>query len=176
MLKGLNLYLIGMMGVGKSTIGHLLAKELHYRFFDTDNLIQDVTQKDINTIFNSAGESTFRQIESQVLAQLSAYTYLVVATGGGIILKRENWSYLHHGFIVWLDAPVELLIARLQNDSTRPLLKDPDPAGKLQTLLAERQPLYAQADLRIPVSEGETPEEIAQRIITEIPTRLKPVG
>jgi|SRR6478672_12626982 len=176
MLKGLNLYLVGMMGVGKTTIGKLLAQTLNYRFFDTDALISKITQQSINEIFNSAGEPAFREIESQVLAELSAYTYLVVATGGGIILKRENWSYLHHGMIVWLDVPVDLLMLRLQHDTTRPLLRDPDPAGKLQSLLNQRQSLYAQADVRISVSAGETPEQVATRVLEEIPKRLKSIG
>jgi shikimate kinase len=176
MLKGLNLYLVGMMGVGKTTIGKLLAQTLNYRFFDTDVLISKITQQSINEIFNSAGEPAFREIESQVLAELSAYTYLVVATGGGIILKRENWSYLHHGMIVWLDVPVDLLMLRLQHDTTRPLLRDPDPAGKLQSLLNQRQSLYAQADVRISVSAGETPEQVATRVLEEIPKRLKSIG
>jgi shikimate kinase len=176
MLKGLNLYLVGMMGVGKTTIGKLLAQTLNYRFFDTDALISKITQQSINEIFNSAGEPAFREIESQVLAELSAYTYLVVATGGGIILKRENWSYLHHGMIVWLDVPVDLLMLRLQHDTTRPLLRDPDPAGKLQSLLNQRQSLYAQADVRISVSAGETPEQVATRVLEEIPKRLKSKG
>jgi shikimate kinase len=176
MLKGLNLYLVGMMGVGKTTIGKLLAQTLNYRFFDTDALISKITQQSISEIFNSAGEPAFREIESQVLAELSAYTYLVVATGGGIILKRENWSYLHHGMIVWLDVPVDLLMLRLQHDTTRPLLRDPDPAGKLQSLLNQRQSLYAQADVRISVSAGETPEQVATRVLEEIPKRLKSKG
>lgn len=172
LLKGVNLYLVGMMGSGKTTVGRLLAKELGYHFFDTDAVIEQSQKKSINEIFVEAGETAFRDLETEVLAQLSSCVRLAIATGGGIVLKRKNWSYLRHGLIVWLDAPVDLLHARLQNDTTRPLLKESDLSAKLQSLLEQRQALYAQADLRITLQPGETPEQIATRVITEIPTVL----
>ncbi|MBE9050043.1 shikimate kinase [Nostocales cyanobacterium LEGE 11386] len=174
LLQGVNLYLIGMMGAGKTTVGQLLAKHLGYRFLDTDNVIAQSAGKSINQLFAEDGEAAFRQLESDVLAQVCAYTNLTIATGGGIVLRRENWSYLHHGLVVWLDVPIELLYARLVEDTTRPLLKDVDPQGKLRSLLAQRTPLYSQADLKITVSEGETPQEIADRIMDAIPSVLKP--
>lgn len=174
MLKGVNLYLVGMMGAGKTSVGRELAQKLDYRFFDMDDLIERVMGQTVNEIFAGAGESAFRQLESQVLGELSAYTYSVIATGGGIILRQENWSYLHHGLIVWLDVPMNLLIARLTGDSTRPLLKDPNPELKLQALFSERQHLYAQADLRVTVRNEETPEQVAVRVMEEIPKVLKP--
>jgi shikimate kinase len=174
LLKGVNLYLVGMMGSGKTTVGRLLAKELGYQFFDTDAVIEQSQQKSINDIFAEAGEAAFRDLETEVLAQLSARVRLAIATGGGIVLKRKNWSYLRHGLVVWLDAPVELLQARLQNDATRPLLKEADLSAKLQSLLEQRQALYAQADLRITLEPGETPEHIAARVIAAIPTVLSP--
>jgi shikimate kinase len=176
LLKGLNIYLIGMMGAGKTTVGRELATQLGYRFFDTDTLIEQAARQTINDIFVNAGEDAFRQIETQVLAEISAYTRLAIATGGGIVLRRENWSYLHHGLIVWLDAPVELLIARLADDTSRPLLQAPDPATRLQTLLDQRQRLYAQADIQITLNAGETPAQVATRVIESIPQVLKPVG
>ena len=173
LLQGINVFLIGMMGVGKTTVGHLLARKLGYHFLDTDTLIEKVTGKTINEIFADSGEEKFRQLESQVLSDLSAYTRLTIATGGGIVLQRFNWSYLHHGLIVWLDAPVDVLVTRLQNDTTRPLLQEADLAQSLQTLLDQRRSLYAQADLHITVNPSETPEQIASRIIVEIPDALK---
>ena len=175
-LQGINLYLIGMMGAGKTTVGKLLAQHLGYGFLDTDEVIVKVAGKSINTIFAEEGESTFRQLEGKVLSEVCAYTKLAIATGGGIVMSSNNWSYLHHGLIVWLDAPVELLYKRLLNDTSRPLLQDPDPQGKLRSLLEQRQPLYAQADLRITLQEGETPEVIAARIIETIPSVLKNDG
>lgn len=174
LLQGVNLYLVGMMGAGKTTVGRLLASQLNYGFVDTDAVIEKVAKVgSISQLFAEKGEATFRQLESQVLAQVCAYTNLAIATGGGIVLRRENWSYLHHGLIVWLDVPVELLYTRLATDTTRPLLQDPDPLGKLQTLLQQRQPLYAQADLRVTISSEETPAQIATRVLAQIPTVLK---
>lgn len=173
LLKGVNLYLVGMMGAGKTTVGRLVATHLGYRFVDTDAVIEQATGQSITQLFANVGEAAFRQLESQVLAEVCAYTNLVIATGGGIVLRRENWSYLHHGLIVWLDVPVELLYARLAYNTTRPLLQEADPLGTLQTLLEQRQPLYAQADLRVTLTKEETPEQIATRVLEEIPTVLK---
>jgi shikimate kinase len=172
-LKGLNLYLIGMMGCGKTTIGQLLAQKLRYRFCDTDALIVQSTGYEISQIFAESGEPTFRQIETQVLSEISAYTRLVVATGGGIILERMNWSYLHQGLVVWLDVPLETLIQRLQWDTTRPLLQDPDPQQKLEHLLKQRQPLYAQADLQIKVQPEATSAQVVEQLLTEIPKVIR---
>jgi shikimate kinase len=173
LLKGTNVFLIGMMGAGKTTVGRLLARQLSYGFCDTDVVIEASAHKTINQIFADEGEDAFRQLESQVLSQVSAETRLTVATGGGIVTRRFNWSYLRHGLVVWLDAPVEVLIARLQDDTTRPLLREADPAQALQKLLEQRRHLYAQADLHIPISAEDTAEQIASRIFTEIPTVLK---
>jgi shikimate kinase len=171
-LKGVNLYLVGMMGVGKTTIGKLLAEEIGYRFVDTDEVIVKAAGKSINEIFAENGEAEFRQLESDVLAQVCAYTKLVIATGGGIIMQQHNWSYLHHGLIVWLDVPVQIILQRLAEDDTRPLLQD-DPESKLRSLLEQRQPMYSQADLHITINAAETPEEIATRILATIPSILK---
>lgn len=173
LLEGVNLYLIGMMGVGKTTVGRLLAQELGYGFVDTDDVIVKAVGKSINEIFTDEGEAAFRQLESDVLAQVCAYTKLTIATGGGIVLRQENWSYLHHGLIVWLDCSVETLFNRLLEDTTRPLLQDPDPQGKLRSLLEQRQPLYSQADLHIAITEDQTPEQIVTRILEAIPSVLK---
>jgi len=162
-----------MMGAGKTTVGRLLASELGYGFLDTDEVITASAQKSINKIFAEEGEAEFRKLESDVLSQVSAYTKLTVATGGGIILKRENWSYLHHGLIVWLDGTPELLYNRLKEDTTRPLLQDDNPLLKISNILKERESLYALADLRITLQEGETPEEIAKRVMKQIPSVLK---
>ncbi|MBK1988436.1 shikimate kinase [Sphaerospermopsis aphanizomenoides BCCUSP55] len=173
LLRGVNLYLIGMMGVGKTTVGRLLAQQLGYGFIDTDDVIVKAAGKSINEIFTTEGEAAFRQLESDVLGQVCAYTKLVIATGGGIILRQENWGYLRHGLIVWLDASVEILLNRLAEDDTRPLLQDSDPEGKLLSLLQQRQPLYSQADLHITITPSETPEQIATRILEAIPSVLK---
>lgn len=174
-LKGSSIFMIGMMGCGKTTVGRVLAKSLGYRFFDTDALIETVAGQSINQIFATSGEAEFRQIETQVLAEISAYTRLVIATGGGIVLNRQNWSYLHHGVVVWLDVPVEAIYQRLADDTTRPLLQDPDPRGKLQALLEQRRSLYTQADVRVLLQGDEPPEWVSNRVLAEIGNILNPV-
>ncbi len=173
LLQGLNIYLIGMMGAGKTTVGRLLAQALKYGFLDTDAVITQAAGKTINEIFAESGEAAFRKLESDVLAQVCAHTRLAIATGGGIVMQRENWGYLRHGLIVWLDVPVDVLYNRLAEDTTRPLLQDADPKEKLRSLNESRIPLYSQADLRITVSESETPGSIAQRVIDKIPSVIK---
>ena len=162
------------MGTGKTTVGQILAPLLDYRFFDCDHLVEKVTQTSIGEIFATDGEAAFRELETQILSQLYAYTRSVISTGGGIVLKTENWSYLRHGLVIWLDSPVELLCQRLANDQTRPLLNDTDLTAKLTTLLAQRRHLYAEADLHIIIQPEQTPEAIASEILTQIPTVLKP--
>ena len=173
LLKGINVFLVGIMGSGKTTVGRLLATELGYRFFDTDVLIEQIAGKTINQIFADDGEETFRELESQVLSQLAVYTKLIIATGGGIVLRQMNWSHLHNGLVVWLDAPLEVLIERLRSDNTRPLLQTADPALTLQTLLNQRRNLYAEADLHISISGSDTPEQITSQVMSAIPSVLK---
>jgi shikimate kinase len=173
-LKGVNLYLIGMMGVGKTTVGKLLAAKLNYRFFDTDAVIEQAANQSIAQIFAESGEDSFRQLETQVLSELCAYKRLVIATGGGIVLRRENWSYLRHGIVLWLDVPLEQLHQRLRSDTTRPLLQTPDWADKLQSLMEQRQSLYAQADVHIQCGGSESPAAIVDRALIQIQQALKP--
>lgn len=161
------------MGAGKTTLGRILAKELGYRFVDTDELIEQVAGQSITEIFATEGEAAFRETETKVLAEVSAYKKLAISTGGGIVVRQQNWSYLHHGIVVWLDVPVEQLYERLREDTTRPLLRDPDPLAKLQSLYESRQRLYAQADVHILTGAGETPEQLAPRVLEEIRKVLK---
>jgi shikimate kinase len=172
-LQGTNLYLIGMMGAGKSTVGKLLAPRLSYHFFDTDTLIAQATGCSIAQIFAESGESEFRQIETQTLAQISAHTRLIVATGGGIVTQRINWSYLHHGLVIWLDASTQTLWERIKADNSRPLLQDPNPQQKLEDLLHQRQTLYAQADLRVEIEPQHKAVDVVDRILVELPKVLK---
>jgi shikimate kinase len=174
-LQGINIYLIGMMGTGKTTVGKLLAQYLGYSFLDIDEVIIKIAGKSIKKIFMEEGESTFRQLESKTLSEVCAYTKLTIATGGGVVMKSINWSYLHHGLIIWLDMPLELLYKRLLNDNSRPLLQGPDYQEKLQSLLKQRESLYNRADLRIKLHQEETPEIIVSRIVDTIPSVLKNV-
>jgi len=175
MLNGTNIFLIGMMGAGKSTVGQLLAHKLNYNFIDTDPLIEQCAGKSISEIFADDGEETFRDLEQQVLSQVSAYTRLVVATGGGIVLRSLNWSHLHDGIVVWIDVPVEILYDRLQTESAdRPLLQTEDPLQKLSDLYEQRRDRYAQADISIMVNAEETPTDISDRLFEMINNRIDP--
>jgi shikimate kinase len=163
LLQGVDIYLIGMMGSGKSTIGKILAQKLNYRFFDTDVLIERVAGQAIAEIFATKGEAYFRDLETQILKEVSTYRSSAIATGGGIIQKPINWSYLRQGLIVWLDVELEILKKRLSEDTDRPL------AAKLEFLLEKRRSLYSHADLQIQCLEHQTPEQVANFIIEQIP-------
>lgn len=172
-LQGLNLYLVGMMGAGKSAVGPPLARSLGYRFIDADTTLEQTAGQTIPEIFATAGEEGFRALESAVLNELASWHSLVVATGGGVVTRPLNWGQLHQGVVIWLDAPEAILLERLQSDaSPRPLLADPDPAGRLRELLAQRRPLYAQADLRV-MQQAESPEALAEKVLDALPSILR---
>ncbi len=173
LLQGVNVFLVGMMGTGKTTVGQKLAQRLNYRFFDSDVLIERVTGQSISDIFATQGEETFRQLETEVLSELAACTKSVIATGGGMILKPKNWSYLHHGLIVWLDVSIPILTQRLAKDTTRPLLQASDLSLKLQSLLEQRRSLYAQSDLQIIIDKYQTPDDTVDQILELVPTVIK---
>jgi shikimate kinase len=173
-LRGTSLYLVGMMGVGKTTVGKTLAARLNYRFFDTDRVIEQASGQSVSELFASQGEPAFRQTETAVLGQLAPYPRLVVATGGGMVLDRKNWSYFHQGIVIWLDAPVALLSARLAKDRSRPLLQRPDWPQTLADLMETRQPLYAQADLRIAIAADSTPDKTTDLILQQLCDRITP--
>ena len=153
-LSGRSIYLIGMMGSGKTSTGRPLAQRLGYGFVDADAVIEQVAGCTIPEIFERDGETGFRSIESQVLNAISQRHSLVVATGGGVVTKPENWGQLHSGIVVWLDVGRAQLIERLRGDSTqRPLLQQPDPEAALDTLLQQRRPLYDEADLTVVIKD-----------------------
>ena len=172
-LQGLNLYLVGMMGTGKSAVGRPLAEALGYRFLDADQAIEAVAGRSIPELFAAEGEAGFRSLETQVLTGIANWHSLVVATGGGVVLRPENWGVMRQGVVIWLEAPASLLLERLAADATpRPLMQAADPASRLAQLLEERLPLYAQADLRISQS-GESPEQVSALVLEALPSVLK---
>ena len=124
-LAGLNVYLVGMMGAGKSAVGRPLAKALGYRFLDADTALEQAAGRSIASLFAEEGEASFRELETTVLDRMAAFHSLVVATGGGVVTRPVNWGHLRQGVVVWLDAPETILVRRLKADSTpRPLLED----------------------------------------------------
>jgi len=141
-----NIFLVGMMGAGKTTIGRALARKLGLVFVDTDRELVERTGVPVATIFEIEGEPGFRKREAAVLAELATHDGAVIATGGGAILDPENRRVMReHGTVVYLRARLESLWERTRRDTTRPLLATADPRGTLATLLEEREPLYLEA-------------------------------
>ena len=172
-LGGRSLYLVGMMGSGKTSTGRPLAERLGYGFVDADAVIEQAAGCSIPEIFERDGEEGFRKLESQVLNAISQRHSLVVATGGGVVTQPENWGLLHSGIVIWLDVVSDQLLQRLKADSTvRPLLQTADPEAALNTLLNERRPLYAEADLTVVIND-EAPETVADGILQLLPSLLK---
>ena len=172
-LSGRSLYLVGMMGSGKTSTGRPLAERLGYGFVDADAVIEQAAGCSIPEIFERDGEAGFRSLESQVLSAISQRHSLVVATGGGVVTQPENWGVLHSGIVIWLDVVPDQLLQRLKADRTvRPLLKTADPEAVLDQLLNERRPLYAEADLTLVIND-ETPDVMADGILQLLPSLLK---
>ncbi len=164
-LGGRNIYLIGMMGCGKSRTGPPLAKELSYGFVDSDAVIEQLAGMSIEKIFAEEGERAFREVEEKVLNSIGQRHSLVVATGGGVVTRSENWGVLHQGIVVWLDPGRDRLLARLKSDEEqRPLLLSSDPVVAFDALMDERIPLYSEADLHLLVAD-ESPELVASAIL-----------
>ncbi|WNW13006.1 shikimate kinase AroK [Pseudomonas sp. DTU_2021_1001937_2_SI_NGA_ILE_001] len=164
-----NLILVGPMGAGKSTIGRLLAKELRLPFKDSDKEIEQRTGANIPWIFDREGEAGFREREQAMIAELCASDGLVLATGGGAVMREENRKALHAGGrVVYLHASVDQQVSRTARDRNRPLLRTADPAKVLGDLLAMRDPLYREiADVVI-----ETDERPPRMVVMEILARL----
>ncbi|WP_150305310.1 shikimate kinase AroK [Pseudomonas saliphila] len=146
-----NVFLIGPMGAGKSTIGRLLAKEIGYPFKDSDREIEARTGADIPWIFDVEGEEGFREREEAMIAELVKEDGIVLATGGGVVMREANRNALGaNGLVVYLRTSVEQQLQRTAKDRQRPLLQTPDPEKVLRDLMARRDPLYSEiADLTI---------------------------
>lgn len=151
MAKNQNIFLIGLMGAGKTTIGRQIASELSLEFFDSDHEIEDRTGVTITHIFDIEGENGFRKRETAMLDELTEQKGIVLATGGGAILKSENRQFLmSRGTTIYLYANIDTLLERTSKDRNRPLLQTEDPQSKLEELLETRDPLYREtADIII---------------------------
>lgn len=169
MMHAGSLYLVGMMGAGKSTVGRLLARRLKLRFLDCDHEIERRCGVKIPLIFEIEGEAGFRARETQVLAELGALKSVVLATGGGVVMAEENRRRLaEHGTVIYLRARPEDLYQRVRHDLNRPLLATRDPLRRLRELHAERDPLYASiADLVV-----DTGKQTVQALARELVGRL----
>lgn len=138
-----NIFLVGPMGSGKSTVGRQLAKALKRPFYDSDKEIEKRTGVTISWIFEMEGEEGFRLREQQMIAELTEKQDIILATGGGAVLKEENRSMLRaRGSVVYLCSTVEQLYRRTSKDKSRPLLQTENPRKQIANLLAKRDPLY----------------------------------
>ena len=143
MEKPRNVFLIGPMGAGKTTVGKILADELGLDFLDTDKEIEERTGADIGWIFDVEGEEGFRKREAAMLDELTERNGVLIATGGGIVLREENRKRLvSRGTVVYLDAPLDQQVERTSRDRNRPLLQDGEPRDILEGMAEERDPLY----------------------------------
>jgi shikimate kinase len=140
-----NIYFVGLMGAGKTTIGRMVAKHLAKNFYDTDHEIERRTGVNIPLIFELEGEAGFRKRETAIIDELCQMQNIVLATGGGAILSADNRANLkQHGTVVYLRANVHELWQRTRNDKNRPLLQTNDPRAKLERLFIERDALYSE--------------------------------
>ena len=171
-LGGRNIFLIGMMGSGKSQTGPVLAKMINYAFVDTDDVIEKASKQSISSIFEKDGEKVFRDVEKKVLKEISQHHSLVIATGGGLVTLPENWGILHQGIVIWLDLDLKRSIKRLESDQKRrPLLLGDNLAENFSQIYESRKPIYLESDLRIEV-EDQSPYEVATMIAERLPSIL----
>mgnify|MGYP000055856952 FL=1 len=166
-----NVYLIGFMGAGKSTVGRILGEALGMEFLDTDRLIVERTGLPIPEIFSRFGEEYFRTLEREVIEEITGKRGLVVALGGGAPMDDENWRRLREsGVTVYLRESPEVLAARLADDDTRPLLVGHSGEARkerIRSLLASREPRYLEAEVVVEC-RGRRPEEIAADILRRL--------
>jgi len=164
-----NIFLVGLMAVGKSTVGRNLADTLGMPFYDSDAEIEARAGAEVSWIFDVEGETGFRDREEQVIDELSQMQGVVVATGGGAVKRANNRAHLaSRGIVIHLDCPLQRLLARTRKDKKRPLLQGDDREEVLRKLLCERAPLYAEiADYRF-VSDQQSPRSLVQQIVRQL--------
>ncbi len=162
-----NIFLIGPMGAGKSTIGKQLAKQLKIEFYDSDREIEERAGVDIDWIFDVEGEDGFRVREKNIIEELTALQPIVLATGGGAIVEAENRRFLGgRGVVIYLDTSLEQQLERTKRDRRRPLInRAEDPQVVIQALHEERSPLYEDlADYKISTDQGSV-RQVAKKIV-----------
>lgn len=169
MSKQNNLFLVGPMGAGKSTIGRFLADNLNLEFIDLDTEIEARCGANIPWIFDVEGEAGFRKRESRLLEEITTRSGILLATGGGAVLDESNREILkQRGYVAYLSASVEQLLERTANDRNRPLLQVDNPREVIETLIAERDPLYREVADLVVVTEKRKPQVVAEDIVAEV--------
>ncbi|ABV85566.1 shikimate kinase AroK [Shewanella pealeana] len=164
-----NIFLVGPMGAGKSTIGRHLAQMLHLEFHDSDQEIESRTGADIAWVFDVEGEEGFRIRETQVVADLTEKQGIVLATGGGSIQSKEIRNNLSaRGIVVYLETTIDKQVARTQRDKRRPLLQVDDPREVLESLAEVRNPLYEEIADVIVKTDEQSAKVVANQIIEQL--------
>lgn len=160
-----NIALIGFMGTGKSSVGQLVAAQLHFTFLDTDHVIEARAGKSISEIFAQQGEPAFRELENKIVGELVTRKRTVISTGGGLPANPDNLASLKtHSLVVCLWASPEKILERVRTQTHRPLLNEADPLAKIRSLLEERGPYYRQADVLLN-TELRSLKDVAQQVI-----------
>ena len=167
MKKYKNIYLVGLMGSGKTTLGKILSKKIDKQFYDSDQVIEEKLGVDVPIIFEYEGEAGFREREKDILKELVGIQNIVLATGGGIILSKSNRDLLaKNGIVIYLKSNQKDLILRMKNDKTRPLLKNGNIEEIIKKLCKEREPLYEEiADFEI-MTKNKRIHEIVNEIMS----------
>jgi shikimate kinase len=174
MMNAGSVYLVGMMGAGKSTVGRLLARRLKLRFLDCDDQLERRCGVKIPLIFEIEGETGFRAREEEVIAELTALKGIVLATGGGAVLSADNRRRLAgHGTVIYLRARPEDLYSRVRHDRNRPLLASADPLRRLRELHAERDPLYTSVADVVMDTGRQTVQALARELVARLGERWK---
>ena len=169
-----NIFLVGPMGAGKSTIGRQLAQQLNMDFVDSDAVIEERAGADISWIFDLEGEEGFRKREAQVIAEMAQQGALVVATGGGGVLRESNRITMRaSGFVIYLNVPPQLLWERTRHDKNRPLLQVDDPKLKLTQLFTARDPLYREVANLVVDGGRMSAQAVLQYLLKELEERWK---
>lgn len=164
-----NVFLVGVMGAGKSTIGRALASLLSMPFFDSDHEIEVRTGAAVTLIFEIEGEAGFRQREASVIEELTRGENIVLATGGGVVLMEENRRHLRErGTVVYLQASLETLLERTRHDRDRPLLQTGDREGVLKKLVTQRDPLYRDVAHIVVETTHRPPATVAREIVKRL--------
>tara|TARA_B100001063_G_scaffold201711_1_gene195226 strand:+ start:352 stop:855 length:504 start_codon:yes stop_codon:yes gene_type:complete len=165
----MNIFIVGPMGSGKSTVGKIISDELFLNFFDTDDEIESRTGASIDWIFDLEGEEGFRKRESSILEEMVEQNSIVLSTGGGIILSDLNRELLSsRGTVFYLSTPISVQIERTSKDKDRPLLKNGDPEEILTRLQKDRKDLYESVSDHVIETENKSSQEVASEIINLI--------
>lgn len=172
-LAGRPLVLVGMMGAGKTTVGRRLASRLGRQFIDSDEEIERAAQMSIPDIFAQRGEPEFRAGEMRVISRLLKETDVVLATGGGAFVNPDTRALVKAEAVsVWLKAELDVLFERVSRRSNRPLLQTADPKGTLEKLIADRYPIYAEADITV-MSRDVPQDSVAADVVSAVLDHLK---